>query len=57
MTARGEEGTDSPEQIQWDAGKGDGAACDRGFLLSTAAEISVMTSPTGKGSINVIARW
>jgi hypothetical protein len=37
-----------------DAGKG--ASCDCGFLLSTAAEISVMTSPTGKGSINVIAR-
>jgi hypothetical protein len=45
----------SPEQIQWDAGKGDAAGCDCGFLLRTAAEISVMTSPIGKGSMNVIA--
>jgi hypothetical protein len=34
--------------IQWDAGKGDSAGCDCGFLLRTPAEISVMTSPTGK---------
>ena len=52
---RGEEGADSPELIQWDAGKGDAAGCDCGFLLRTAAEISVMTSPIGKGSMNVIA--
>src|ERR1700730_15331382 len=49
------QGADSPEQIQWDAGKGDGAGCDCGFLLRTAAESSVMARPTGKGSMNVIA--
>src|SRR5882724_2608583 len=54
-TTLGEEGADSPEQIQWDAGKGDCAGCDCGFLLRTAAEISVMASPIGKGSMNVIA--
>jgi len=43
-----------PEQAQ-DAGNGDCAGCDGGFLLRTAAESSVMTSPTGKGSMNVIA--
>jgi hypothetical protein len=54
-TTRGEDGADSPEQIQWGAGQGDAAGCDCGFLLRTAAEISVMTSPIGKGSTNVIA--
>lgn len=36
-------------------GTGDFAGCDCGFLLRTAAEISVTTSPIGKGSMNVIA--
>jgi hypothetical protein len=39
----------SLQQVQ-DAGKGDCA-----FFLSTAAEISVITSPIGKGSMKVAA--
>jgi hypothetical protein len=38
-----------------DAGKGDGAGCDCAFFLRTAAEISVMASPIGKGSMKVIS--
>ena len=40
-------------QFAQDAGKGDCAGCT--FLFRTAAEIRVMTSPIGKGSMNVIA--
>jgi hypothetical protein len=36
-----------------DAGKGDAAGRDCAFFLRTAAEISVMASPTGKGSMKV----
>src|SRR5580700_1679954 len=50
-----EEGADSLAQIQCDAGKGDGAGCNCGFFLRTAAESTVMTSPTGKGSMKVIS--
>jgi hypothetical protein len=45
-----------PEHPQ-DAGKGDCSGCDCGFLLKTAAEISVTTRPIGKGSMNVIAAF
>src|ERR1044072_8611834 len=31
------------------------AGCDGAFFLSTAAESNVMTRPTGKGSMNVMA--
>jgi hypothetical protein len=41
-----------PEQLQ-DSGKGDCSGCGCGFRLRTNAEISVMTSPIGKGSMNV----
>ena len=41
-----------PERLQ-DVGKGDCSGCSCGFRLRTNAEISVMTSPIGKGSMNV----
>src|SRR5579872_795257 len=41
--------------FNYDAAKGDGAGCNCGFLLRTAAESSVMASPTGNGSMNVIS--
>jgi len=40
------------EQLQ-DAGEGDCSGCGCGFRLRTSAEMSVMTSPIGKGSMNV----
>src|SRR5208337_1400524 len=43
-----------PERLQ-DARKGDRSGSDRGFRLKTNAEISVITSPIGKGSMNVSA--
>jgi uncharacterized membrane protein YqaE (UPF0057 family) len=36
-------------------GDGDGAGCDCAFFLSAAAEIRVMASPTGKGSMKLIS--
>jgi hypothetical protein len=44
-----------PSLFQLDAGTGDCACSAPGFLLSTAADITVITSPTGNGSMNVIA--
>src|SRR5580704_10870747 len=41
-----------PEQLQ-DSGKGDCSGCSCGFRLRTNAESSVMTSPIGKGLMNV----
>jgi len=38
----------SPRHLQ-DAGKGDCSGCDCGVRLRSNAEISVMTSPIGKG--------
>src|SRR5580658_1960519 len=46
------QGEGSREPLQ-DVGKGDRSGCDEGLRLRTNAEISVMTSPIGKGSINV----
>jgi hypothetical protein len=46
-----EDPADSPEQVQWDAGEGNCAGCDCAFFLRTAAEISVMTNPIGRGSL------
>ena len=54
MNANDDARAKRPEQVR-DAGKGDCAGGDCGFLLRTAAETSVMTSPIGKGSMNVIA--
>ena len=38
-----------------DAGKGDCAGCDWAFFRRTAAESTVITSPIGKGSRNVMS--
>ena len=51
-SANGDLRAKPPEQLQ-DSGKGDCSGCGCGFRLSTNAEISVMTSPIGKGSMNV----
>jgi hypothetical protein len=42
-----------PSERLHDAGKGDCSVCGCGFRLRTNAEISVMPSPIGKGSMNV----
>ena len=51
-SANDDPGAKPSEQLQ-DSGKGDCSGCGCGFRLSTNAEISVMTSPIGKGSMNV----
>ena len=51
----GTEAGGSREPVQDVAGKDDCAGCGCGFLRRTAAEMRVMTRPTGRGSRNVIA--
>lgn len=46
----------TPQQVQ-QVGNGDCAGCDCGFFFSTPAEIGVITSPIGKGSMKVIAAF